>query len=111
MGIDVKVYTVFGVKAPWDDQFVDDYDDVYEKCPVDIIMDCMSSEYLVFGKHIFNSPNFRWNEGDGDAMTFTEVSDFPKIEQEYRAEFAKWFPQHTALLNAPFKLITFTHYS
>ena len=110
MGIDVNVYTVFGVKAPWNDEFVDDYDDVYDKCPVDIIMDGMSGEYLILGKHIFSSPNFRWNDGDGDAMTFTGVSDFAKIEQEYRAEFAKWFPQHVNLLDDEFKLITFTHY-
>lgn len=111
MGIDVNVYTVFGVKAPWSEQFVDDYDDVYEKCPVDIIMDGMGGDYLIFGKHIFSSPNFRWNDGDGDAMTFTDISEFPAIEQSYRNEFAKWFPQHVELLNAPFKLITFTHYS
>lgn len=110
MGIDINVYTVFGVKAPWSDEFVDDYDDVYDKCPVDILMDGMGGEYLIFGKHIFSSPNFRWYDSDGDAMTFTEVSDFPKIEQEYRAEFAKWFPQHVDLLEDQFKLITFTHY-
>jgi hypothetical protein len=102
---------VYGIKAPWSEQFVDDYDDVYEKCPVNLVMDGYGADYIIFGKHLFASPNFRWDADGGDSMTFTEVSDFPKIEQEYRAEFAKWFPQHTALLDAPFKLITFTHYS
>jgi len=110
MGIDVHVYTIFGVKVPWDDQFVDDYDDVYERCPIDVIMDGMGGEYLVFGKNLFSRPNFRWGDG-GDGFTTISPESLPEIEAEYRREFSKWFPQHTALVEQPFKILSFTHYS
>lgn len=110
MGIDVTVHTVFGVKTPWHDEFVDDYDDVYEKFPLDIIMDGMGGEYLIFGKNLFNSPNFRWGDG-GDSLTEIDVSELPAIEAEYKQEFVKWFPQYASLIDKPFKIIAFTHYS
>ncbi len=111
MGIDIHVYTVYGVKVEWNDNFVDDYDDVYDRCPLNIIMDGMGAKYLVFGKNLFSSPNFRWDDGGGDVFTEITVDQLSDFEAEYRAEFAKWFPQYTDLISEPFKIISFTHYS
>jgi hypothetical protein len=111
MGIDVHVYTIYGVKTEWNDALVDDLDDVYEKCPLDIVLDGMGGNYMVLGKQLFGSPNFRWNDGDGDAFTEITIEQLSEIEAEYRQEFAKWFPAHVELLNQPFKILSFTHYS
>jgi hypothetical protein len=111
MGIDVHVYTVYGVQIPMNEELMDHYDDIYNECTADMIIDGMGGEYIILGRILFNSPNFRWNDGDGDVRKDILPEELPEIEREYRMDFARWFPDFTHLLEDRFRLMTLTHYS
>lgn len=111
MGVDIHVYTVYGIEIPWNEQLIDDYDDIYKECTADLVMDGMGGNYIILGKILFGSQNFRWNDEVGDSRKQYSISELPAIEAEYRKNFTKWFPEHVKLLDGEFKLMTLTHYS
>lgn len=51
MGISTHVYAILGVKIPWDDEFNDAHEQVYDDSDLpDMIFDGMGGEYTVLGK-------------------------------------------------------------
>ena len=114
MGIDIHTYGIYGVRIDYyDSDFSEAYDDLYDTCPLDIIMDGMGGDYMVFGKILFNSGNFRYGADDGDDLTLiaTDPETLANIEKEYKLEFTTWFPKFYTHMDKPFQLMMFTHYS
>ena len=111
MSVAINVYTYYGVKIPYDSAFSDTYDKVYEICDVDVILDGMCGEYIVLGHRLYNSGDICDAFEDGDNWKEIDIEQLPKYEIEYKEAFKKWFPEFFHLIDKPFKLMTFTHWS
>lgn len=116
MSVRMKFYTVLGSYVPYNREFSDMLDETdafnYHQSETgyvpDIVLDLMSSEYMIFGKILFAQDD----EGDGDSFTEIDPDTFYNHELNYRMEFAEKFPDWTHLLgDSPFKLYSFAHYS
>lgn len=112
MGIDTHVYGVWGIRIEgYPQDFSDAYEQVYEDLPLEVIMDGMNGEYMIFGKRLFDSGNIRYGMDDGDGCKQIDLSDFADFEKEYKETFCKWLPEFKYYMEQPFRLIMFTHYS
>lgn len=111
MGIDIHVYSVYGVKVDgYDTEFSDAYEEVWDDCPLEIITDGMNGEYMVFGKQLFDSGNLRFLDSE-DTFKNIDITNLADIEKEYKLEFVKCFPKFAHYMEQPFQLLMFTHYS
>lgn len=121
MGIDTRVYTVYGVKVGWDDSFnkaINNYIDPDEGEPLhtkdelpNILADYMGGTFFILGKILFATSSFRWDCTDGDIMKEIDPVFLEGYENEYRSKFKQFFPDHSYLLKGQFKIITFMHFS
>ena len=115
MGIDTHYYTVYGIKHEWDDVPSEWREEAYEDAYGDddtpnVIIDSMSGEYIIFGEILYDSGNLRWGEME-DVFVEIDLYKLPAIETAYKKAFVAKFPQFASLVEAPFKLMTFAHYS
>lgn len=115
MGIDTHYYTVFGIKHNYDDVPSNWKDDAYEEAYDDadtpnVIIDSMSGEYIILGEILYDSGNLRWGDME-DVFVEIDLARLGEIEAKYKAEFTAKFPDFAELVNQPFKLMTFAHYS
>jgi len=111
MGIDTNVYVMFGTKIAWDHNFSEAYDDVYNDPDTPfVIFDALCGEYMVFGELLWDSGNFRWGLESGQGFKAIPVNNLSEIEQQYKEQFIKKFPQFAHYMNDEFHILTFTHY-
>ncbi len=111
MGVSTTMYTVFGVKIQFDSDFIDqaEADGVYHTLEKYIIADGMGGEYIVVGKVLFDSGDMRWDAPEG----FEEI-DVTALEDgraEVVAAFNEHLPDRRGILDQPWKLFSFVHYS
>lgn len=125
MGINMHVYTVYGVKLPWDDAFYEAYEEIEEALldefgygkpqpadrQIEVIMDAMMGEYMVLGLKLYDSGDFRYCDDMNSYQEIEEVGLFGKWF-DYKEKFARLYPDHVHLLEGvqP-KLINLIHYS
>jgi hypothetical protein len=125
MGINMHVYTVYGVKLPWDDAFYEAYEEIEEALTdefgygkpqpadrqIEVIMDAMMGEYMVLGLKLYDSGDFRYCDDMNNYQEIEEVGLFGKWF-DYKEQFARLYPDHVHLLEGvqP-KLINLIHYS
>ena len=126
MGINMHVYTVYGVKLPWNDAFHEAYEEIEEALvnefgygnpqpadrQIEAIIDAMMGEYMVLGLKLYDSGDFRYCD---DMNSYQEIDTdglYVKWIDEYKEKFARLYPDHTHLLSGvrP-KLINLIHYS
>lgn len=125
MGINMHVYTVYGVNIGWDQAFYDAYEEIEEALydefgygkpiPADrqvpTIVDAYASDYIILGEILYDSGDFRYCDNMNSYQTL-DVSNLVNIELEYKEQFAKLYPDHVHLLQGKdFKLINMIHYS
>ena len=112
MGTSTHVYAVYGVKIPWDPDFCDAHEEVYDDADLpDLVFDGMSGEYVVVGKILFDSGDFRWGFEKGDVAKVIDPTKLPEIEQEYKEQFKRKFPSFSSIVDQPFSLHVFLHWS
>lgn len=118
MGVSTTYYTVYGIKhdydgikefleGPYEDAY---YDDDTPTITPTIIVDSMSGEYAIFGKVLYDSGDLYEGECK-DSFVEIDLKTLPEIEASYKKEFITKFPEYSHLLDRPFKLMTFVHYS
>ena len=111
MGVSTNYYTVYGVKIIDNADFNEAYDDVYDdKDTPTVISDNYSGEYVILGKILYDSGDLRWGES-GDEFVEIDLASLPDIEKAYKTAFIAKFPQFASFLDAPFKIMSFAHYS
>lgn len=125
MGINTHVYTVYGVKLPWDDAFYEAYEEIEEALidkfgwgkpqpagsQIEAIMDGMGEEYMILGPILYDSGDFRYCE---DMNNYQEiyVDRLESMQRMYKEDFERLYPEHYHLIvHNDFKLINFIHYS
>lgn len=111
MGISTHFYTVYGTKVPYDDEFGEAYDLVYDDTDTPHIIFDGDGGYVILGKNLFDSGDLRWGEFT-DMYTEVDIEELPAFEIEYKKKkFLEKFPQFPHLVEHPFKIITLAHYS
>lgn len=127
MGINIHVFTMYGFKTDWDDDFYESYDEVeeylYDKykkredfpkdSQIESVVDSMSGESFAFGHILYDSGDFRWCE---NMNYFQELdvseNNLKKIKIEYEEKFKKLYPKHFHLIeNKEWKVFNLIHYS
>ena len=126
MGINIHVYTYYGVKTNWNDDFYTDYEeieeqnidiygwnrDIPEDKQVDVLVDCMSGEYLLFGIRLYDSGDFRYcNKMNNYQELQLDISTLEQGKQKYIEIFSKLYPDRVHLLEGKWKLINIIHYT
>ena len=125
MGINMHVYTVYGVRLPWNDAFHEAYEEIEETLldefgygkpqpadrQIEAIIDAMMGEYMVLGLKLYDSGDFRYCDDMNNYQEIEEVGLFGKWF-DYKEQFARLYPDHVHLLEGvqP-KLINLIHYS
>lgn len=111
MGISTNYYTVHGLRLEWNDEFNEAYDEVYDVADTPfVLIDGMSGEYIILGKILYDSGDLRWGETE-DSFVDIDLDTLPALESKYKQEFIAKFPEFASLVEQPFKLMTFVHYS
>lgn len=115
MGVSINVYGFFGVRLNWNDQLNDAFEEFWndnrEQDLPDYAFDSMTGDYQVLGVRLFDSGDFRYGAEDGDGCTKLDLESLADQEQKYKDDFINKFPQFAEIMEEPFKILMFTHYS
>lgn len=113
MGVDINIYTVWGVRVPeYNEDFVVAYERKYGYTVpprTTAIFDGMGGEYMVLGYILFNGGNIRYGEFNETFMQ-QDISALPALEENYRKKFFEDFPDFAQLLNEPFQILSFVYF-
>jgi hypothetical protein len=124
MGINTNCYCYWGVKTAWSEEFSNASEEVYEantakygygKSPsdadVDHLFDCYGAEYMIFGQQLWCSGDARWSEMVNETQTEINGEILQAWRTEYIKHFESLYPGLVHLVDVPWKLINFVHYS
>ena len=125
MGINVHVYSYWGVRTEWNDEFHNAYEAVeeanidtygYNKEPADaqtkVLMDGMSGNYMVFGECLYDSGDSRWGEMTNSNEVEINDSILETMRSDYMSKFKTLYPdQYEWLAAKPWRLVNLVHYS
>lgn len=115
MGINTHVYSYWGVRTEWNDDVHRRHEELYNQKldnAVEILMDGMSGEYMVFGVRLYDSGDARW----GEMVNCNEVdisnNALDQMRWDYMSAFKKYYPDQFAWLNSkPWRLVNLVHWS
>lgn len=125
MGINVHVYSYWGVRTEWNKEFYDAYEEVeetnidtygYNKEPADaqahVLMDGMMGEYMVLGEQLYDSGDSRWGEMVNSNEVEIDQTILDGMREAYMEKFRRLYPEHFEWLNSkPWRLVNLVHYS
>lgn len=125
MGINIHVYSYWGVRTEYNEEFSTAYEEVYsenvkkyghskepEDAQIDVLFDGMSGEYIVFGVELYDSGDSRW----GEMYNANEVDISPEkmeaLRLDYLEKFKRLYPdQYEWFAAKPWRLVNLVHYS
>jgi hypothetical protein len=117
MGINVHVYSYWGVRTEWNEAVSDRIEEVYDMKinpadDVEILCDGMDGEYMIFGVQLYDSGDSRW----GEMINSNEVDIYPEkmenLRHDYMTKFKNLYPDQFEWLDSkPWRLVNLVHYS
>lgn len=114
MGINIHVYSYWGVRTEWNKDVSEREDELYdlEQADVDFLSDGMSCEYMVFGVQLYDSGDSRWGEMVNSNEVEINDAILESMREEYMAKFKLRYPdQYEWLAAKPWRLVNLVHYS
>jgi len=122
MGININVYTIWGLKHPMDTSFRKEWGDIEEHLferygnrdyPESFqIRAIIGDNYVVVGHVLYDSGDFRYMDNMNEyAKLDIDPKELRRLEREYKRKFAKLYPRHKYLVDQPFELFNMIHYS
>ena len=117
MGINVNVYSYWGVRTEWNEAVSDRIEEIYDMKldpadDVDILTDGMSCEYMVFGVQLYDSGDSRWGEMYNSNEVDISHNVLDQMHWDYMNKFKKLYPDQFEWLNSkPWRLVNLVHYS
>ena len=114
MGINIHVYSYWGVRTEWNDGVNDRIEEVYhiDKNKLDILTDCYSCEYMVFGVQLYDSGDSRWGEMVNSNEVDVNPEKLAQLKHDYMTQFKQQYPdQYEWLAAKPWQLVNLVHYS
>jgi len=125
MGINMNVYTIYGINCRWDDGFFKDYETIQEQLydefgynnpfpadrQVDVLIDGMGGNYIILGKVLYDSGDFRYCDSMNDYQVL-DIYSLNDYKQRYIEQFSKLYVNHMHLVEGKeWKLFNLIHYS
>jgi hypothetical protein len=117
MGINIHVYSYWGVRTEWDKAVSErweelDSQDISPVDDVEILMDGMGSEYMVFGVRLYDSGDSRWGEMINSNEVDISHNVLDQMRWDYMSNFKRLYPNQFEWLNSkPWRLVNLVHYS
>ena len=124
MGIDTRVFTVYGVRHKTDDykEFFHRYNELVDPSSDDakvwipeelpsIIWEGLDYKSFVLGTVLFRTSSFRWDFTAGDISVSIGLWQLEHYEDAYKQQFREHFPDFVELVNRPFKILSFINFS
>jgi hypothetical protein len=117
MGINIHVYSYWGVRTEYNNDVSDRWNDLDEQDispvnDVEILMDGMSGEYMVFGVQLYDSGDSRWGEMVNSNEVEINDAVLEQMQSEYMNKFKQLYPdQYEWLAAKPWRLVNLVHYS
>jgi len=117
MGINVHVYSYWGVRTEWNEAVSDRMEDFWDIDidPADdanILCDGMSGEYMIFGERLYDSGDSRWDEMYNSNEVEIDQTILDGMREDYMAKFKTLYPdQYEWLAAKPWRLVNLVHYS
>jgi hypothetical protein len=117
MGINVHVYSYWGVRTEYNNDVSArwhelDEQDISPADDVEILMDGMSGEYMVFGVQLYDSGDSRWGEMINSNEVEINDAVLKQMQTEYMEKFKTLYPdQYEWLAAKPWRLVNLVHYS
>ena len=119
MGINVHVYSYWGVRTEWNEAVSDRMEELWDTDididPADdahILCDGMSGEYLIFGERLYDSGDSRWGEMVNSNEVEIDQTILDRMREDYMAKFKVLYPdQYEWLAAKPWRLVNLVHYS
>ena len=117
MGTNINVYTVYGIKVPYDKAFSEAYNDYLSENlakpnKIGAILDFMMGDYMILGPILYCSGDFRYMEDMNDYQE-TDPDHLHQMKNNYYWNFEKNFPDYIDLLGKGdgWKIINVIEYS
>ena len=114
MGINIHVYSYWGVRTEWNKDVSERQDELYDldQDDVDFLSDGMSGEYMVFGVMLYDSGDSRWGEMINSNEVEINDAILETMRTEYMSKFKTLYPdQYEWLAQKPWRLVNLVHYS
>lgn len=117
MGINVNVYSFWGVRTEWNADVSNRIEEVYSMDieptdDVEILCDGYSCEYMVFGEQLYDSGDSRWGEMDNSNEVEINQEILDHMREAYMEKFKRLYPdQYEWLASKPWKLVNLVHFS
>jgi len=115
MGVDTYFMTMYGVKTDWYEDFSDAYEEAYSADGYHganlphVVQDGMMGEYMVFGVSLLETESMRWEAPSG--FVEVDIGELDKDREAYIKHFTETFPDFAHVVDKPWKVISFVHYS
>lgn len=111
MGTNIEVLTVYGIRIDWNADFYSEFSKVDDADQIESVIDNMCGEYMIFGKILYSSGDFRYMENMNDFQEL-DILDMEKYKPEYIKKFKDLYPEHIHLIqDREWKLMNLIYYS
>lgn len=114
MGININVYSYWGVRTEWNKDISERQDELYDldQDDVDFLSDGYGCEYMVFGVRLYDSGDSRWGEMVNSNQVEINDAILESMREEYMVKFKLRYPdQYEWLAAKPWRLVNLVHYS
>lgn len=117
MGINIHVYSYWGVRTEWVDAVSDRQEELYDHDiasddDAEILSDGMMAEYMVFGVQLYDSGDSRWGEMVNSNEVEINQAILDNMKNKYMENFKRLYPdQYEWLAEKPWRLVNLVHYS
>lgn len=117
MGINTHVYSYWGVRTEWNEDVSNrwndlDQQDIKPTEDIEILMDGMSCEYMVFGVQLYDSGDARWGEMTNSNEVDISHNVLDQMRWDYMSKFKRLYPDQFEWLNSkPWRLVNLVHWS
>lgn len=114
MGININVYSYWGVRTEWNKDISERQDELYDLDQDDVhfLSDGMSGEYMVFGVQLYDSGDARWGEMVNSNEVDISHNVLDQMRWDYMSNFKRLYPDQFEWLNSkPWRLVNLVHYS
>lgn len=108
MGVDVTFFVMYGVKLPYDKDLVNDIQsEDHTDNDIELVVDYMCGSYIVLGNILSSMDEY----GGGSEFSEIDLDNLESGAEVYRKKFKSAFPKWGHLVDVPFKVVSFAHYS
>lgn len=106
MGVDNTYYTMHGVVIH-DEDFIDKFMNDHDSIEVEHVYDGMCGKYIVFGEILAVHDIY----SDDTDMREIDIQSLFERREKYIKAFVEEYPDLAWVMEKPFKIISFVHYS